>query len=187
MGRKYGSAVDVPKVASTPASPSAGYVSIYAKSDDKVYSLTSGGTETDLTATGGGGGGSGGPIATSVVTTSGSTTSSTLQDVGATGSDITFTAPASGQVAVRYTGSVSVAASTLYSWGIREAGATVAAARPVLNNSSSGTIVAGVSAVFLVTGLSAGSHTFNWAHARTGGSGSVSLLSGSGFIEVWAA
>lgn len=42
---------------STPSNPSAGYVKVYAKSDNKVYKLDSSGNETEM---GSGGGGSGG-------------------------------------------------------------------------------------------------------------------------------
>lgn len=45
------------KAISTPASPSAGYVAIYAKNDDKVYKLNSAGVEEEI-GTGGGGGSS---------------------------------------------------------------------------------------------------------------------------------
>lgn len=40
-----------------PANPSAGYVKIYAKSDDKIYKLTSAGVESEIGSGGGGGSG----------------------------------------------------------------------------------------------------------------------------------
>lgn len=49
MAELIGSAQGLPKIA-TPSSPPSGFVSIYAKSDDKIYRLTSGGTETEVGA-----------------------------------------------------------------------------------------------------------------------------------------
>lgn len=45
------------KQISTPSNPSAGYVSIYTKSDDKVYKKTSAGVESEIGSGGGGGSG----------------------------------------------------------------------------------------------------------------------------------
>jgi hypothetical protein len=57
MSEKFNAGVSlIEQVA--PATPAAGVIEIYGKSDHKVYIKDSTGAETDLTATGGGGGGS---------------------------------------------------------------------------------------------------------------------------------
>lgn len=47
--------LDIAEQNSSPSSPPSGYQRIYPKTDGKIYSKTSAGVETDLTATGGGG------------------------------------------------------------------------------------------------------------------------------------
>ncbi len=55
MADKSLTPIDLPELASSPASPGSGFHRFYAKTDGKSYSKNSAGTEYDLTATGGGG------------------------------------------------------------------------------------------------------------------------------------
>lgn len=122
----------------------------------------------------------------------GSTASATFVDVDATNSKVTFTAPASGKVLVRLTGVAAPAAAvgSLYSWGLREGTSVVAgtegnsvALRAVTTASQQ---FAAVSMAFYLTGVTAGSHTYKWAHASS--SGTAAFGGGSGqdqVMEVW--
>lgn len=53
MARSHPTGIRLPELASTPANPPAGEVSVYGKTDDKVYKLLPSGVESEL-----GGGGS---------------------------------------------------------------------------------------------------------------------------------
>jgi hypothetical protein len=115
----------------------------------------------------------------------------TLIDVDATNLAVTFTAPASGNVLVRLTAYCYVnATGARLDWGVRE-GSTNVAPRALAVTSS--TVEVCVSRAFLITGLSAGSHTFKWAFSCTSASGGSIRVSdtagdyGQGAMEVWAA
>ena len=79
----------------TPANPSASYLKVYAKSDDKVYKLTSGGVESEI-----GAGGAQTPWTSDInaagyklignTTTTGDLTLQTTSGVGTTGADMHF-------------------------------------------------------------------------------------------------
>lgn len=109
--------------------------------------------------------------------------------VDATNLTVTFTAPASGNVLVRFTGTVNMSgtAGTEQYWALWEGGALVG------SNTSK---VAGsgnffqVSTAFYLTGISGGSHTYQWAGWKI--SANAALLSGgptygAAVMEVWAA
>jgi hypothetical protein len=120
--------------------------------------------------------GSSGLLAYNVDTSGNHNTSGTsLADVDATNAVVTFTAPASGNVLVRLTGQAgtSTTAGSQYQWGLRESTTNIAGPTTVLRMAGSGTaLVAGASAVFVITGLTpAASYTYKWAHASSAGTG----------------
>lgn len=113
------------------------------------------------------------------------TTSDALAD--GTNLIVTFTAPASGNVLVRFTGTVnlsSTAGTELY-WTLWESGALVGTHRAKV--AGPGNFLQ-VSTVFYVTGVSGGSHTYQWAGYKA--SANAALLSGgptygAATMEVW--
>jgi hypothetical protein len=122
-----------------------------------------------------------------------STSSATFVDVDATNAAVTFTAPASGNVLVRLTADCAAAAvvGSLYSWGLREGSSVIAGTEgnSTAHRAISTAAVQYISAsmVFVLSGVTAGSHTYKWAHASSSGSGSIGGGSGSDIVmEVWA-
>lgn len=55
MADKLTTPIDLPTLSSAPASPGAGYMRFYGKTDGKPYAKNDAGTEYDLSASGGGG------------------------------------------------------------------------------------------------------------------------------------
>lgn len=110
----------------------------------------------------------------------------TLTDVDATNLAITFTAPASGIVLVRLSAVIEVVTSSLKRWGLRESTTTLAETIITANVNMSD---CRMTAVFKLTGLSAGSHTYKWAHRSA--SGSIIMIGGPTYgaavMEVWSA
>jgi hypothetical protein len=124
------------------------------------------------------------------------TTSSSLADADATNMAVTFTAPASGNVLVRLCASMTpssggASAAALASWGIRESTTNIAGpqsvARATTATGSNATRV--VALDFYLTGVSAGSHTYKWAHTVDSGATTVIFSSGTtaAVMTVWAA
>lgn len=189
---------------SDPSSPSAGNKVVYVKSGG-LYLKNSSGTvtgpvldetahdaldHTGLTGVGGSGTSLLGvtryqPGTDTTIRTF--TTSDALVD--GTNLTVTFTAPASGNVIVRFTGvpNTSATAGTEEYWTLWEGGALIGTHRrkvagPNLFNS--------VMASYYVTGISAGSHTYQWAGYKA--SANAALLSGgptygAALMEVWSA
>jgi hypothetical protein len=129
------------------------------------------------------------------VNTSGdeTTSSATLADVDATNAAVTFTAPASGNVLVRLSASASPGgtANAFQTWGLREGGSDIAggiaesiAVRCAVASTEQYT---GVTKVFVLTGISAGSHTYKWSWAQSSGTGTMRANASSpAVMEVWA-
>ncbi len=176
------------------ATPAAGNVTVYAKANGLLYSKDDAGAETALGAT---------SAATELLaykkTTSGdvTTTSTTLADADATNLAVTFTAPASTNVLVRLSARCAVTAGNVgdyVSWGVRESTTDVA-------GSAGNTIVMRidvapatrvtyqwVSIAFVITGISAGSHTYKWSHAAIAAStvGIGANANCPAIMEVWS-
>lgn len=113
------------------------------------------------------------------------TTTSALAD--STNLAVTFTAPASTNVFVKFTGIANTGGSgSDQYWELWESTSRVGTnTRKAAGVSFFGSVVA----AFYVTGISAGSHTYKWAVYKTTG---TSLLSGgptygAAVMEVWAA
>jgi hypothetical protein len=116
------------------------------------------------------------------------TNSATLVDADATNAAVTFTAPSSGEVLVRLSaggyhdgGSVG----TCY-WGLREGNTQLQEALTI-----SGQILYGhFTVTFLLTGISAGSHTYKWGNRCDNAEHSVIMAGptwGPLVMEVWDA
>jgi hypothetical protein len=172
---------------SAPTSPSAGNQRLFIDSADHAVKVkNSGGT---VTAVGGTGTGGGGLLAYAAYAPGGentyTTTSGTLADVDATNLQITFTAPASGNVLVLLHALTAAVADVAF--GLREATSTVGTHQLV---TASVAIVA-VTAHLYVTGVSGGSHTYKFAWMTEGG-GLATIYYGGSFrgpitMEVWSA
>lgn len=172
-----------------PSTPSAGQAVIYVKSDGKIYLKDDAGTETDLTASGGSSSllavkayraGSDAALA--------STSNTTSTDVDATNAAVTFTAPASGNVLIRFTGMVSVTGTSQVGyWTVRETTTVLATS---LVDQTSTALAASRTVAFYLTGVTAGSHTYKWGQHTTA-SDTISLFTGPTFgqlvMEVWSA
>lgn len=172
-----------------PASPAAGALEIYADQADNLMKQKSpAGTVTPF-----GGIVAAGSLlavksyrpATDVAVAT--TTSTTSADADATNLAVTFTAPASGKVLVRFTALERNVSSTtaIDYWQVRE-GTTVLADSWV----NEGLIQARVRSVaFYLSGISAGSHTYKWGHRRAV-AGTATMYGGPTFgelvMEVWA-
>jgi hypothetical protein len=129
------------------------------------------------------------------VNTSGDETTSgaTLADVDATNAAVTFTAPASGNVLVRLSASASPGstANAFQTWGLREGSSDIAGAVAesiVVRCATAGTEqYIGATKVFVLTGISAGSHTYKWSWAQSSGTGTMRANASSpAVMEVWA-
>lgn len=117
----------------------------------------------------------------------------TMGDVDATNMAVTFTAPVSGNVLVRLSAGVggSDTLDAYQSWGIREASSTIigAAGTSIVHREP----VSGhnnyhwASVAFVLTGISAGSHTYKWAAAQSSGTALLRAeANGPAVMEVWA-
>jgi len=117
-----------------------------------------------------------------------------LADVDATNAAVTFTAPASSNVLVRLSASAgsSVTASAYMSWGLREGSSDIAGAvgESIADRTPATAAQApyrALSMVFVLVGISAGSHTYKWSHACSSGTGNMKANANSpAVMEVWA-
>lgn len=118
------------------------------------------------------------------------TTSTTLVDVDATNLAVTFTAPASGNVLVRV--EAAIVANNWGVFGVREGTSILAEGRVQGNSAGSGSAVRS----FLITGVSAGSHTYKFGFSAGASGGTMNIYAnaqttsgsvGPASIEVWAA
>lgn len=137
----------------------------------------------------GGGGGSNGLVARHIYSTSSTKTAATtsLTDYDATNLAITFTVPASGNVAVRLYGASAVSANSEL-WGLRESTTQVGNVQFMGNTSA----ILRKQAIITVTGLTpAASKTYKWAGKVSSAATSTIYIGGSGGIdgdavmEVW--
>ena len=125
----------------------------------------------------------------------GDVTSNTLTDVSAANLNVTFTRPANGNVLVRLTGTASTDGSpnqaTECGWGLREGTTDVGIQARIWNGTVANNLIAVYTRVFLVTGISAGSHTYKWAMASDGSKHTYlsagPTIAGALIMEVWEA
>lgn len=144
----------------TPANPSASYLKVYAKSDDKVYKLTSGGVESEI-----GAGGAQTPWTSDInaagyklignTTTTGDLTLQTTSGVGTTGADMHFLVGNNGAteaMTILNSGNVGIgttAPATLFH-GLLTSAATNAVTNVLtIGHDTSGTTAAGFGAGLL--------------------------------------
>ena len=122
-------------------------------------------------------------------------TSGTMADADAANMAVTFTAPASGRVLVRLTGTARMGsgagAGDRVKWGVRESTTNLATGQYVLYTQATlaATMLNATSVAFLFTGISAGSHTYKWS-IGAGGSGSGGVFvdtDNPALMEVWSA
>ena len=102
-------------------------------------------------------------------TTLGTTSGTNMTDMDATNAQVTFTAPASGNVWVRFGVMENFSASGDIYFGLRESTSTVATC--FVTNYRNSAVAIRLYADFYITGVSAGSHTYKAAHKATAGSG----------------
>jgi len=135
----------------------------------------------------GSGGGSGLIGFTAYPTLGSITATSSYADVDATNLVVAFTAPPSGRVLVRLSGTVSVANNSSIAWSLRESGANIAnTAFEAMYFGPGATINTRPSYAAYITGLTAGAaKSWTWGHAMTFNSGPTST-NGPAFMEVWA-
>ena len=161
-------------VGTIPAAPSDGNWKLYAAAGG-VYAVSSNATVGPLAA-----GRAGGAVSLLAVhsydagsdTAAGTTTGDTLVDLDATNAAITFTAPASGNVLVRLSGLQTGGPGNVF-WGLREGSGDIGA--PVRLGLGSSTAIR-AAAEFYLTGVSAGSHTYKWAHKAVAGGATTSQV-----------
>lgn len=119
-------------------------------------------------------------------------TSGTLVDADATNLAVTFTAPASTNVLVRLTGTMrtNAAGGNRVYWGLRESTTVIGGGNSAgvhVGLATGGTILNSCSVVFVLTGISAGSHTYKWAIGCDANGGGLFLdASNPATMEVWA-
>ena len=122
-------------------------------------------------------------------------TSATIADLPTHGISVTFTAPASTNVLVRLTAvcAASATANSFLYWGLREDTTTIAGAAGTSStairqpNVGTNATVISASKVFILTGISAGSHTYKWAAAASTSGATISAdANGPAVMEVWA-
>jgi hypothetical protein len=123
-------------------------------------------------------------------------TSSTMADADATNMKVTFTAPASTNVLVRLTGCARIdssgsGAGARALWGLRESSSDIAGGMYVAFGEAAlpSNLLQGTSIAFVLTGISAGSHTYKWSIGGGGGSNSGGIFVGTAtpaIMEVWA-
>ncbi len=116
------------------------------------------------------------------------TASTTLVDLDAANLIVSFTAPPSGAVLVRLSGTGWMSSTSFNQrWGIRDASAIIAGPANVINANS----VSYASPVFRVTGLVPGTtYTYRWAWATEGGTAHFRYGAptyGPAVMEVWDA
>lgn len=120
------------------------------------------------------------------------TTSTSLADLDATNAIVTFTTPASGNVLVRLSATVSpgTTSGAFCSWGLRESTTDIAgAAGDSIAARGVGTTdqYVGATKVFVLTGISAGSHSYKWSWAVSAGTATLKANANSpAVMEVWA-
>jgi hypothetical protein len=160
-----------------------------------IYVCTAAGTPGTWVAVSGGTGGAASLLAVHAYAPGadgavGVTYSTTFVDLDATNAAVTFTAPASGNVLVRLTATTSGGvAATDYFWGLRES-TTILGASANMGAENIG-LPQTLSAAFYLTGISAGSHTWKWAHRVSNASNPCGLACGPTHgqlvMEVWGA
>lgn len=120
-------------------------------------------------------------------------TSGTLVDADATNLAVSFTAPASGNVLVRLTGTMrlNAAVANRVLWGLRESttnigGGDSAGVYVGYAFTGSVSILQSTSVAFVLTGVSAGAHTYKWAIGCTANGGGLLVdASNPATMEVW--
>ena len=151
--------------AAAPASPAAGSQRLYLDSGDsnKLKRKDSSGTVTTIE---GGGAATGGILAYKAyepsTLASYTTTIATVADVDATNLIVTFTAPSSGKVLVKFSGLSGLAAtSAVLEWQVRDGSTTVGMQQ--MGAAIAGTSNLQLHATFVITGLTAStSYTYKW-------------------------
>lgn len=115
--------------------------------------------------------------------------SNTMTVMDGTNVTVTFTAPASGNVLVRCSVLIGIPASGDTYLGLIEGVATVATAYALATNAAGVAPAGRVTVTFVLTGVSAGSHTYKLAHRVT--ANSTSAFTGPNYgqaiMEVWSA
>lgn len=175
----------VPAVA--PASPASGSQRLYLDSgnSNKLTRKDSSGT---VTVVEGGTGTSGGILAQKIYNpgtiTTYTITATTITDVDSTNLAVTFTAPASGNVLVTLQGlhqipnGAASAYTSLY-WGLRESTTTLHE-KVVFGGAFLSSAAWDMASCmrYVITGISAGSHTYKWAHRLDAASKTATLYAG---------
>jgi hypothetical protein len=148
--------------------------------------LTSDGTDVAWATPSAGGGGGLLAYLQYTGTLTPSTSSGTLGDVDATNLKVTFTAPASGNVLVRMQAFAQMSGSGYQVWGLRES-TTNLTPTAVAGLSGSSGMQAHVD--LIITGITAGSHTYKWAWRAQTSTAQLFIdsVDGPGLMEVWAA
>jgi len=158
--------------ASTPANPSSGDQKLFVRTSDHVLCyVNSSGTVTPI-------GGGGSPYLGYAANAAGdqSITSATMA-VLPTPITVTFTAPASGNVLVRLSATCGATngSGKYQSWAVAESGAaiqgTVGESIAVRQMDATNEGLIGATKAFVLTGVSAGSHTYSWWAACSGSGG----------------
>ncbi len=108
------------------------------------------------------------------------TSGTSLADVDATNAAVTFTAPASTNVLVRLscTAAVGTTANASVSFGLREGASDIAGAAGesiAVRTTSTVDTYMGVTKVFVLTGISAGSHTYKWSWCVSTGTAGATM------------
>jgi hypothetical protein len=93
------------------------------------------------------------------------TTSGTLVDIDASNLVVTVTVPASGKILVHFSAGTAASFSPS-AWGLRESSTPIASTKVSQYDYISG---ARISMLMIVTGLSAGSHTYKWGQSSVSG------------------
>lgn len=122
------------------------------------------------------------------------TTSTTLADLDATNAAVTFSAPASGNVLVRLSAGVSpgTTANAYCAWGLREdttniAGGAADSIAARASGSPGADPYVGATKTFVLTGISAGLHTYKWSWSISAGTATLIARAASpAVMEVWA-
>jgi hypothetical protein len=177
--------------ASRPAAGDVGSGALYSCTDHDLIYQSDGSSWTTWATLGGGASGLLGVVSRSANGSAYTTSSATLGDVDATNAAVTFTAPASGNVLVRMSAGIGVDAAQTGFFGIRESTTDVGIKRFVMNGTTPPIIRS--TAEWLITGISAGSHTYKAAFCVNGGA-TLSIFqeaaaagNGALIVEVWAA
>lgn len=175
--------------AARPAASAVGGGTLYSCSDHSLIYQSDGSAWSTWATVGGGGDGSLIGITRYQPGTDGTIRTLTTADALMDGTNltVTFTAPASGNVLVRFNGTVNMDATAEQFWTLWEGGALIGTHRAKMGAPSEFGMR---SATFYLTGVTAGPHTYQWAGYRV--AGAVALLSGgptygAAVMEVWAA